>query len=553
MIKIAIYGNYATQFFIKALRDNLKKLNLSVEIYQADYNQADIEFYDLGSKLFSFKPDYIILHESIENLKDNFYSFSQDQRETFANTALDRLASFSNILYENLPKTKMIYPDWESDLDMAYGNFYPNIPQSLDYQIRKFNWKLFSLINESKNIITIDSNRLTLIVNEPKNYSLSVNADLQFSLKFLDLLSIEIGKIIKSITGTTKKCIILDLDNTLWGGVIGDDGIEGIEIGNLGIGKAFSKFQKWLKQLKNRGIILTVCSKNTESVAKEPFEKHQEMVLKLADIAVFVANWENKADNIRHIQSVLNIGFDSMVFIDDNPAERKIVIDNLPEVTVPELPEDPAYFLKYIQELNLFETFSISDNDKDRTKQYQEEAKRVEFSKSITNIDDYLKSLEMTASIEPFKKDDFSRIAQLTQRSNQFNLRTIRYTEDEIEKFANNNDYLTFSVKLKDKFGDYGLISVVIVAIKQNEAFIDTWLMSCRVLKRGVEHIILNELVSKLKDQNVNNLIGEYIPSSKNALVADHFKKLGFVDCDNHHYLLEISNYKNLDTHINKD
>ena len=226
--------------------------------------------------------------------------------------------------------------------------------------------------------------------------------------------------------GTFNKCLILDLDNTLWGGVIGDDGIEGIQLGHgLGIGKAFTELQQWAKKLQQRGIILCVVSKNDEQVAKEPFIHHPDMVLRLDDIAVFMANWETKVDNIRAVQQVLNIGFDSMVFLDDNPFERAIVRENIPGITVPELPEDPAQYLEFLYSLNLFETASASEVDDKRTRQYQQEAKRIELKRTFANEQEFLASLGMEARVEPFTAFNTPRVAQLTQRSNQFNLRTM--------------------------------------------------------------------------------------------------------------------------------
>jgi FkbH-like protein len=336
--------------------------------------------------------------------------------------------------------------------------------------------------------------------------------------------------IVCAVKGQFKKCLILDLDNTVWGGVIGDDGIEGIQLGHgLGIGKAFSEFQMWVKKLKQRGIIICVASKNNEDTAKEPFEKHPDMILKLDDIAVFQANWETKVDNIRTIQQILNIGFDSMVFLDDNPFERNIVRDNIPGITVPELPEDPAEYLEYLYSLNLFETASYSSMDKDRTKQYQVEAQRVSLSKTFTNEKDFLKSLNMVSVVNGFTKFNTPRVAQLSQRSNQFNLRTIRYTDADIEALADDPNVIDLSFTLEDKFGDNGLIAVVIMKPQSKETlFVDTWFMSCRVLKRGMENFTLNTMVEKAKAAGYKKIIGEYIPTTKNKMVENHYKSLGF-------------------------
>jgi len=337
----------------------------------------------------------------------------------------------------------------------------------------------------------------------------------------------------------------------MWGGVIGDDGIEKIQVGDLGIGKAFTNLQKWAKDLKNRGIILCVCSKNTESIAKEAFIKHPDMVLRLEDIAVFVANWENKADNIRHIQSILNIGFDSMVFLDDNPFERNLVRQELPMVTVPELPEDPTEYMPYIRSLNLFETATVSEEDNKRTKRYQEEAERNQSKAKFGSIDDYLTELKMRADCVIFSKFSVPRIAQLTQRSNQFNLRTIRYSEQDIENMRFDDQKVTFQVSLQDKYGEYGLISVIIGEIQKESLFIDTWIMSCRVLKRGVENYVLNEIVARCKELGLSKVTGEYLSTPKNAIVKDHYKNLGFSfkEASNHWELL-ISTYSEKQTFI---
>ena len=258
------------------------------------------------------------------------------------------------------------------------------------------------------------------------------------------------------------------------------------------------------------------------------------MVLKLDDIAVFQANWETKVDNIRTIQSILNIGFDSMVFLDDNPFERNMVRENIPGITVPELPQDPGDYLEYLYSLNLFETANYSNADKDRTKQYQVEAKRVSLSKTFTNEADFLRSLNMVSTVSGFTKFNTPRVAQLSQRSNQFNLRTIRYTEVDIADMAENPDVIDLSFTLEDKFGDNGLIAVVIMRKQDAETlFVDTWFMSCRVLKRGMENFTLNTMVECAKSAGYKKIIGEYLPTLKNKMVENHYTDLGFTMIDN--------------------
>jgi FkbH-like protein len=411
--------------------------------------------------------------------------------------------------------------------------------------MRKLNYDLMVLASETPNLFLCDLSSIQNLVGKSNFFQTSVyiNTEMVLSLEVLPKVATKTLDLIKAINGLFKKCVILDLDNTTWGGIIGDDGLENIQIGSLGIGKAFSEFQYWIKKLKNRGVIVAVCSKNTESVAKEPFEKHPDMVLHLEDISVFIANWENKADNIRQIQSILNIGFDSMVFLDDNPFERNIVRENIPEICVPELPEDPADYLEYLYPLNLFETVSFSNEDLERTKLYQIEAQRATIQQKYTNEDDYLQSLNMLSLVESFNKFNIPRVAQLSQRSNQFNLRTIRYTDADIEKLIITEDCFTFAFTLEDKFGDNGLICVVILKhFNKSTLFIDSWFMSCRVLKRGMENFVLNTISSFANEKGYAYLKGEYIPTAKNEMVKDHYLNLGF-EQDDTAWKLDVENY----------
>lgn len=382
--------------------------------------------------------------------------------------------------------------------------------------------------------------------------SVYVSTEMILSIDALPHVAARVMDIVCAVEGKIHKCLVLDLDNTLWGGVVGDDGWEGIQLGHgLGIGKAFTEFQQWVKKMRERGIILAVCSKNDEDKAKEPFEKNPEMVLKMDDIAVFIANWENKADNIRTIQQILNIGFDSMVFIDDNPFERNIVRENVPGICVPEMPEDQGEWLEYLYSLNLFETAAYSNADKDRTRQYQIEAKRVQASQRFTNEAEFLQSLEMVSVVEGFTPFNTPRVAQLSQRSNQFNLRTVRYTDAEIASLGKNDCYACFSFTLEDKFGDNGLICVVIMEKQDEETlFVDTWFMSCRVLKRGMENFTLNTMVGYARKNGFKRIVGEYIPTQKNGMVKDHYLNLGFEPKGGNRFVLEIETYKDKECYI---
>lgn len=551
-VKIAILGDCSTQLLTQVVKGYGYEVGLNFEIYEAGYNQIDREIFDNQSELFKFQPEFVIILQSSLKLLNSFYKLNELNKKNFAANHLSYVKSLLKNVNSQI-KTKIIYTNFVEIQDGVFGNFGNKLNHSFTYQLRKINYLLMDLSQLIKNLFINDVSSLNnyfgqVFVFDPKLY---VTADQVFSLDFLPYMAKNIVDIIQPILGRVKKCLILDLDNTLWGGIIGDDGMENIQIGDLGIGKAFTQIQHWVKQLKDRGIILAICSKNTEGLAKEPFEKHVDMVLRMDDISVFVANWNNKIDNIRYIQSILNIGFDSMVFLDDTPFERNLVKLHFPEITVPDLPDDPSDYIYHLKYLNLFETASYSSEDSKRTKQYQQEAKREKLKLSFSSIENYLKNLKMVSEVKFFNKFDIPRLAQLTQRSNQFNLRTIRYTEKEISHIVYSKDYLTLSFRLKDKFGDYGLINLIILKKENLNLFIDTWIMSCRVLKRDMEKFILNQIIKLTQQNKVKEIIGEYLPTKKNVIVKNLYKDLGFKKRKNKWYL-KVDEYKFFKTFINE-
>ena len=529
-IKLAILGDSATQFLAIAIRGTGYSEKLDIETWEADFNQIERQVFDTSSELYKFKPDIVLIFFSSHKLLTKYNKLKPADYNSFSTNHLELVERIYLTISSNL-SAKIIYYNHPEINDAVFGSFANKTEAAFLFQLRKINFRLMEFAVSTNNFFISDissvQNQLGKInLFQPSVY---INSEMVLSIDVLPQIATSTVTIINALQGSFKKCVIIDLDNTTWGGIIGDDGIEHIQIGSLGIGKAFTEFQYWIKKLQQRGIIVAVCSKNTESVAREPFEKHPDMVLKLDDIAVFVANWQNKADNIRHIQSILNISFDSMVFLDDNPFERNIVLENIAGITVPDLPEDPAEYLEFLYPLNLFETVSFSNEDEGRTKQYQIEAERSILQKTFTNEDDFLQSLNMQSVVEPFNKFNTPRVAQLSLRSNQFNLRTIRYSEADIENIGADDNYFSFSFTLEDKFGNNGLICVIILSkISIDTLFIDTWLMSCRVLKRGMENFVLNTIVHFAKDKGYQFLQGEYIPTAKNEMVKLHYSNLEF-------------------------
>jgi FkbH-like protein len=554
-VKVALVGDTATQFLATAIKGMGIHRGYNIRLFEAEYNQVERQFRDPSSELYEFDGEFVVLFQSTHKLSEAHSLTTAEHQSALADERIGFVASICE--NPNLKDKKIIcfnYPEIE---DTVFGSYANCVESSFTFQVRKLNFGLMQLAEQYHNLFICDIAALQNkfgrdVMFAPNIY---VSTEMVLSIDAIPYVASRVVDIIAAARGKFKKCLILDLDNTLWGGVIGDDGLEGIQLGHgLGIGKVFTEFQMWIKKLKQRGIIICVCSKNDETIAKEPFQKHPDMVLHLDDIAVFMANWETKVDNIRNIRQILNIGFDSMVFIDDNPFERNIVRENIGEITVPELPEDPSEYLEYLYSLNLFETASYSSADKDRTKQYQVEAQRVSLAKTFCNEADFLKSLDMVSTVEGFTKFNIPRVAQLSQRSNQFNLRTVRYTEEDITRLSTKRDTICLSLSLKDKFGDNGLIAVVIME-KQTEdtLFVDTWFMSCRVLKRGMENFTLNTLVAQAKAAGYKRIVGEYLPTPKNKMVENLYRELGFTPIDKTataQYVLDLTNYKDRECYI---
>ena len=554
-VKLALVGDTATQLLVTAIRGMGVECGYNMEVFEAEYNQVERQFFDTSSELYQFDADFIVLFLSTHKLCEHHSLLSTTDQAELAHERIAFIESICQI--PALESKKIICFNFPEIDDAVFGNYANKVPSSFPFQVRQLNYELMKLAARTPNLNICDIASIQNKLGRDMMFApnIYISTEMVLSLDSLSFIAERVMDIVSAVKGHFKKCLIIDLDNTIWGGVIGDDGLEGIQLGHgLGIGKTFTEFQMWIKKLKQRGIIICVVSKNNEETAKEPFEKHPDMVLKLDDIAVFIANWETKVDNIRTVQNILNIGFDSMVFLDDNPFERQMVRENIPDITVPELPKDPGEYLEYLYSQNLFETASYSLADNDRTKQYQIEAKRVSLSKTFSNEADFLQSLNMLSTVSGFTKFNTPRVAQLSQRSNQFNLRTVRYTEADVTAMAENPKIIDLCFTLEDKFGDNGLVAVIILKPANTDSlFIDTWLMSCRVLKRGLEDFVLNTIIERARGAGYKQIVGEYIPTAKNKMVEQHYPSLGFRKKENagtDMYVLDVDGYQPRECYI---
>jgi FkbH-like protein len=359
-------------------------------------------------------------------------------------------------------------------------------------------------------------------------------AKLPFADAFVPLYAEHVVRIIGAMRGKSRRCLVLDLDNTVWGGVIGDDGMEGIQIAQGdATGEAHLSVQQLALALRARGIVLAVSSKNTDGVARRPFREHPDMLLREEHIAVFQANWNDKATNIRAIAKELALGLDSFVFLDDNPVERGLIRQELPEVAVPELDSDPATYARTLAAAGYFEAINFSEEDRARAEMYQANARRLSLQGQTADLESYLRSLEMRIVFGSFNRTTRARLTQLINKSNQFNLTTRRYTESQVEQLETDPGVMTLHARLIDKFGDNGVICVVICRITGSARWtIDSWLMSCRVLGRGVEQAVLAEIVRRARAAGIETLEGLYLPTDRNEMVREHYGKLGFMRLD---------------------
>ncbi len=552
-LRIALLGDSPTQLLAQAILGYFRLLGFNIELWEAGYNEIELQTGNPGSALYEFDADYVILFFSSETLLSKFYKTEMSQRKNFALSISESIQQIINKISLNSSAQIICYNYYELD-DMVYGNYQAKTQNAFINQLRRLNVALCDIAENMPRLLIADvaGDYHRIGAEQAFAPNIYIQSGFVWSLDFMPLAAKRIVDIVKTQQGNFKKCLIIDLDDTIWGGTVGDDGWQNLQLGDLGIGKAYTEMQYWIKELKQRGVLICVCSKNDEDVAREVFLKHPDMILKPEDIAVFVANWNNKADNIRAIQDELQIGFDSMVFIDNSAFERNMVRSELSEVSVPELPEDPAAYLSYLRTLNLFETSGVTEEDIIRTRQYHEEFLRTESIKHYTDETSYLHSLNMKARIESFNTFNIPRIAQLTQRSNQFNLRTIRYTDTEIEAISQSEQHTGMAFSLSDKFGKYGLISVVILEKRESLIFIDTWLMSCRVLNRRVEHFVMNTIADAARKMGFEEIVAEYKPTAKNTLVSRLLAEMQFVHRGNF-YHLNLKDFKTFDTAIIKE
>jgi FkbH-like protein len=528
--RLAVLSNATIDLVVSALVASAPRHGIALEVIHPSYDQVAHEALSPDSKVNSSEPNAVLFALDYHALPLKMSLGDAESASATVKGVIDYLQTLRDGIKAN-SDALCIFQTFAPPVETLFGSLDRALPGTLRKLIDDINRELAAFVLGSGDVL-LDVAGLaeTVGLADWHNTLLWNMAKFPFSEEVIPLYADHVARTIAAIRGKSRKVLVLDLDNTVWGGTIGDDGIEGIKIAQGdAAGEAHLSVQRLALDLRQRGIVLAVSSKNSDEVARLPFELHPEMLLKLDHIAVFQANWNDKATNIQAIAEELSLGLDSLVFLDDNPAERGLVRKLLPQVAVPELPEDPAYYARTLSAAGYFEAVAFAAEDLKRAGFYQDNARRANLQRQVGGVDAYLASLEMTITFQPFDATGRARIVQLINKSNQYNLTTRRYTEPEVTAAEKDPAVFTLQVRLADTFGDNGMISVVICRPCEAGAWeIDTWLMSCRVLGRKVEHMVLREILDRARAAGIQKLSGAYRPTDRNKLVADHYSRLGF-------------------------
>ena len=554
--RIAVLGSFTLNGLADTIKVKCAELNIFTHIFSGEYNQYNKDILDSNSSLYSFSPEicFLILdtRNILENLFHSPYSVSDDDRKKFVEEKSIELFNLINFFIKN-SHSKLIVTNFVPPTYSPYGIFESKTIYGFQEMINDLNQNLLNEFKNNSSVFIFDFNGFVTNIGQNNifDYRQYYLGDVKISLeKIPDLANAFLG-FIKPILGLNKKCIVLDLDNTLWGGIVGEDGFNGIKLShNDPIGKSYIEFQKYLLALHKRGIILAINSKNNFDDAIKVIRDHPDMVLSEENFASLKINWNDKVSNLQEISEEVNIGLDSMVFFDDDKINRDFVRSALPEVLTVEMPEDPSQYVPTLIGLNDFNVVKITEEDKLRGKMYLEQKHRTEFRKTAIDIKSYLKKLKIKIFIKNADEFTIPRISQLTLKTNQFNFTTKRYQEEDIQKFSQDNKKIVGCARVEDKFGDNGITGVFIVDKQDGQEWIiDTFLLSCRVIGRGVEEGIINHIISLAKKNNIRKIIANFTPTKKNKPAESFLPSFGF-EKKNNQWIYNIKNHIEKPSHL---
>lgn len=532
-IKIGILSSFTINGLAETIKVKCEQMRVNCHTYVGGYNQYNQEILNSKSELYQFDPDItFLIIDSKDIFKDLYYFFYEktpDERKKFVETKLEEIISLVKTFIKK-SNNKLVITNLPIIAYSPLGIFETK-EYGISQMVIDFNKGLTSMLKNEPSAYVFDFMAFTSKFGEnnivkPHNVFIG---DIKISFDHIPHLAEAFIGYIKPLLGLNRKCIVLDLDNTLWGGIVGEDGFENIKISPEPPGNIYVELQKYLLALQQRGIILAINSKNNLEDAIKVIREHPNMILREEHFASIKINWNNKIQNMKEIAEEINIGLDSMVFLDDDPVNREIMKNALPQVLTVDLPQDPALYVTAIQNMNDFNVLKMTDEDKKRGKMYLEQKRRNELKSEVTNLEEFLDKLEISVTIKKADDSSISRISQLALKTNQFNLTTKRYAEEKIHNFAKDQQIIMGCAQVEDKFGDHGITGVFIIKhTKPKEWYLDTFLLSCRVIGREVEHAMMSFIVSEAKKNGISNILAEFIPTEKNIVIKDFLKQCGF-------------------------
>jgi len=534
-IKVAILSSFTINGLEEALRVKCAESDITCATYLCGYGQYNQDILDQSSKLYEFSPDITFMiidtRSVLSTLFYTPYTIPANDRRTYIDK---RVADFVNLVktFKNRTGSKLVLTNCSIPTYSPYGICEVRTEYGLKEMVYDFNARLSDAFRSDPQVFLFDFNSFVAKYGEINvlDYRQFLVGDIKVSLSYIPHLAEELMGYVKANLGVNRKCIVLDLDNTLWGGIIGEDGFDRIDLSLKPPGMAFMEFQRVLLALYQRGVILAINSRNNEDEALRAIRDHPFMVLREEHFATMKINWSDKISNMKEIAQELNIGLDSIVYFDDDPINRELMSKAIPQIKTIDLPDDPSLYASTLMQINDFNTLVMTNEDRKRGEMYREEHKRTELKRSSSNLEDFLKQLEIRVTMKKANNFTIPRIAQLTLKTNQFNLTTRRYQEEDVETLAQDHTKLIGCAQTQDKFGDNGITGVYIVNKnhEDKEWFIDTFLLSCRVMGRGIEDAMMGYILSKAKEEGVIKVKAEFIPTKKNKPCEQLLPNFGF-------------------------
>jgi len=529
-VRIALLSSYVLDWLIPYLDLECRKAALCPEFYLAPFNQYSQQVLNPKSDLYQFKPDVVFLALGLEDIYPQIGAGAKAEELALAkNTIVGQVLGLVREIEAHSGALTVVHSFSALGRD-GQGILQNRLANSFSKWLVSVNEDLAGELRTHERSFLMPLDAVVGWVGHERSHHTKMwyMASMRIAEASLPELARYSMRYVKALKGLTRKCVVLDLDGTLWGGIVGELGTEGVALGPTAPGIEYLDFQRALLGLTRRGILLAVCSKNNPDDALPVIRTHPHMVLREEHFAAMRINWKNKAENIREIAEELNIGVDSLVFIDDNPNERELIRQMLPDVLTVDLPRDPSLYRRMLEDMTDFDVLALTKEDEMRVAQYQANAKRQAAKSTAASLDEYLHSLEIQVAVDLIRRDALNRVVQLFNKTNQFNLTTKRYQAADVTRFMESNEYRVYDLHVVDRFSDHGLVGTAVVRKRREEWHIDSLLMSCRVMGLGVETAFLERICSDAKRAGAVSLTGEYIQTKKNQMVKELYAQHGF-------------------------